>query len=53
MENYLVDKVKSRDSNLEALIWITHSPEQGERVGTRFVRVTPQGVREESVSPDV
>ncbi|EJF66038.1 P-loop containing nucleoside triphosphate hydrolase protein [Dichomitus squalens LYAD-421 SS1] len=53
VENYLVEKVKARNSNLKALVWITHSPEQGERVGTRFVRVTPQGLREEYVHPDV
>ncbi|KAI0780727.1 P-loop containing nucleoside triphosphate hydrolase protein [Trametes elegans] len=53
VEQHLVQEVKSSDSNLKALIWITHSPEQGQRVGTRFVRVTSGGVREENVDHGV
>ncbi|KAI1794559.1 P-loop containing nucleoside triphosphate hydrolase protein [Ganoderma leucocontextum] len=49
VEKYLTSKVKARDSNLKALIWITHSEEQGQRVGTRFARVTAHGIREDSV----
>lgn len=37
VENYLVDMVRNRKTSLKALIWITHSPEQGRRVGNRFI----------------
>ncbi|KAI0332123.1 P-loop containing nucleoside triphosphate hydrolase protein [Cubamyces sp. BRFM 1775] len=53
VEKHLVAEVKSPDSRLKAIVWITHSPEQGERVGTRFIRITSGGVREESVDPGV
>ncbi|OSD08656.1 P-loop containing nucleoside triphosphate hydrolase protein [Trametes coccinea BRFM310] len=53
VEKHLVAEVKSPDSKLKAIVWITHSPEQGERVGTRFIRITSGGVREENVDPGV
>ncbi|KAI0636771.1 P-loop containing nucleoside triphosphate hydrolase protein [Trametes polyzona] len=53
VEQHLVAEVRSPDSKLKAIVWITHSPEQGERVGTRFIRVTSGGVREENVDPGV
>ncbi|KAI0362349.1 P-loop containing nucleoside triphosphate hydrolase protein [Trametes cingulata] len=53
VEKHLVAAVKSPDSKLKAVVWITHSPEQGERVGTRFIRITAGGVREENVDPGV
>ncbi|KAI0372861.1 P-loop containing nucleoside triphosphate hydrolase protein [Pilatotrama ljubarskyi] len=53
VEKHLVAAVKSPDSKLKAIVWITHSPEQGERVGTRFIRITSGGVREENVDPGV
>ena len=51
IERDLVAEVKSPDSKLKAIMWITHSPEQGQRVGTRFVRVESGGVREEQLEP--
>ncbi|EIN07344.1 P-loop containing nucleoside triphosphate hydrolase protein [Punctularia strigosozonata HHB-11173 SS5] len=48
VETYLLDEVRSAESRLQALIWVTHSEEQGVRVGTRFIHITPDGVREES-----
>ncbi|CDO72904.1 hypothetical protein BN946_scf185002.g89 [Trametes cinnabarina] len=53
VEKHLVAEVKSSDSKLKAIIWITHSPEQGQRVGTRFIRISYGGVREENVDPGV
>ncbi|KAI0647249.1 P-loop containing nucleoside triphosphate hydrolase protein [Trametes meyenii] len=53
VEKHLVSEAKSPDSKLKAIVWITHSPEQGERVGTRFIRVTSGGVREDNVDPGV
>ncbi|RPD66337.1 P-loop containing nucleoside triphosphate hydrolase protein [Lentinus tigrinus ALCF2SS1-7] len=53
IEKHLSAEVKSPDSTLKSIVWITHSPEQGQRVGTRFIRVTSGGVREENVDPGV
>ncbi|KAI0807620.1 P-loop containing nucleoside triphosphate hydrolase protein [Fomes fomentarius] len=53
IEKHLAAEVKSSDSNLKAIIWITHSPEQGQRVGTRFIRVTSGGLSEEVEDPGV
>lgn len=39
VEKQLVDAVKSHDSNIKALVWITHSEEQGKRVGTRALHM--------------
>ncbi|EAU88531.2 ATP-binding cassette transporter [Coprinopsis cinerea okayama7 len=34
VERYLVDEVASQTGSLKALVWITHSADQGRRVGT-------------------
>ncbi|TEB31237.1 ATP-binding cassette transporter [Coprinellus micaceus] len=44
VEQCLVDRINSGQSNLKALIWITHSSEQGRRIGTRFVYMSGAGV---------
>lgn len=46
VENMLLNEIKDPDSTLKAIIWITHSEEQAERVGTRFLHLTPTGVEE-------
>jgi len=43
VENYLVERVNRKDACLKAIIWITHSSEQGRRVGTRFIHLTGGG----------
>ncbi|OCH95050.1 P-loop containing nucleoside triphosphate hydrolase protein [Obba rivulosa] len=48
VEKYLVGEVKKGETGLKAIVWITHFEEQGRRVGTRFLRITPNGVQEES-----
>ncbi|KAI0748327.1 P-loop containing nucleoside triphosphate hydrolase protein [Daedaleopsis nitida] len=53
VERHLSAAVRSPDSNLKALVWITHSPEQGQRVGTRFIRITAGGVDEENTESGV
>ncbi|RDX56557.1 P-loop containing nucleoside triphosphate hydrolase protein [Lentinus brumalis] len=53
VERHLAAEVKSPDSKLKSIVWITHSPEQGQRVGTRFIRITSGGVREEETDPGV
>lgn len=53
VENYIINEVKNKDGVLKAVVWITHSPEQGKRVGTRFLRVTAGGIHEEQGIEDV
>ncbi|KII88496.1 hypothetical protein PLICRDRAFT_176078 [Plicaturopsis crispa FD-325 SS-3] len=47
VEKYIASEIKREDSTLKAVVWITHSEEQGRRVGTRFLHVTPTGCEEE------
>jgi len=49
VEKYLLDEVREGKGRLKALIWITHSDEQGQRVATRVVRITAGGLHEEDV----
>jgi len=46
VEDTLIDEVKDENKALKAIIWITHSDEQAERVGTRFMQLTPKGIKE-------
>lgn len=48
VEEYIVDLLKSTDSNLKAAVWITHSEEQAKRVGTRFLRIANGTIQEEN-----
>ncbi|KAI0957468.1 hypothetical protein AcW1_005851 [Taiwanofungus camphoratus] len=48
VEKYLSSEVKGAQSNLKALVWVTHSDEQGRRVGTRFIHLSAGGIREEA-----
>lgn len=47
VEQYTVSALHRPDSRVKAIIWITHSEEQGQRVGTRFITVTGGRVCEE------
>lgn len=47
VEDYLTNAVRSKAGNLSALVWITHSAEQGGRVGTRFLRISGGCIHEE------
>ncbi|KAF9005660.1 P-loop containing nucleoside triphosphate hydrolase protein [Cyathus striatus] len=51
VEKYLVNEVQSSNSELKALVWITHSEEQGRRVGTRFVQLASGGCHEDPAPP--
>lgn len=53
VEKQLLEEVRRPGSTLKALVWITHSVEQGKRVGTRFMRVTAGGLHEEEPPRDV
>jgi ABC-type iron transport system FetAB ATPase subunit len=37
VENLLVSELRSAEATLKAIVWITHSDEQGHRVGTRHL----------------
>lgn len=37
VEEFLVNAIRSSTLAVKAIIWITHSPEQSKRVGTRFI----------------
>ena len=55
VEKYIISEVKEGKGNLKAVVWITHSHEQGQRVGTRFLEVANGGCKEvdEARAPDV
>jgi ABC-type iron transport system FetAB ATPase subunit len=46
LEDTLMEEIKDHTKALKAIIWITHSEEQAERVGTRFMQLTPKGIEE-------
>jgi ABC-type iron transport system FetAB ATPase subunit len=46
VEDTLLGEIRDHTKTLKAIIWITHSEEQAERVGTRFLRLTPKGIEE-------
>ncbi len=50
VEEYLKRQVHGGDGALKALVWITHSKEQGERVGTKFLYIVDGGVQEENIN---
>lgn len=50
VEKRLQNMLKADDSCTKALVWITHSAEQGQRVGTRFIEVSNGSCREVLVS---
>jgi len=46
VEDTLMEEIKDHTKALKAIIWITHSDEQAERVGTRFMQLTLKGIEE-------
>ena len=49
VEDTLINEINNPDTALKAIIWITHSDDQAERVGTRFLHLTPDGVEEKNL----
>jgi len=47
VEKYLLNEVRSPDTILKAMVWITHSDEQGSRIGNRFIQIASGGCYEE------
>ena len=46
VEDTLMEEIRDHTNTLKAIIWITHSEEQAERVGTRFMQLTSKGIEE-------
>jgi ABC-type iron transport system FetAB ATPase subunit len=46
VEDTLMEEIRDHTNMLKAIIWITHSEEQAERVGTRFMQLTSKGIEE-------
>ncbi|KAK7054883.1 hypothetical protein VNI00_003346 [Paramarasmius palmivorus] len=47
VERFLLDELRSAESALKAIVWITHSEEQAHRVGTRFIHISDGKFHEE------
>ncbi|KAH7889671.1 P-loop containing nucleoside triphosphate hydrolase protein [Phlebopus sp. FC_14] len=47
VERFIINELRSPESELKAVVWITHSEEQGRRIGTRFLRISSAGCEEE------
>lgn len=48
IERLLTSELHSSESALKAMVWITHSEEQGRRVGSRFLHISDKKCHEES-----
>ena len=48
VERVLESELHSAESMLKAILWITHSEEQGQRVGTRFIHISDKTCVEET-----
>lgn len=53
VERTLASELRSPDSALKAIVWITHSEEQARRVGTRHLHISAGGCQEEVPAPEV
>ena len=51
IEKYTLSLLHQPESKVKAIIWITHSEEQGQRVGTRFITLAAGKAREEQQAP--
>ncbi|KAJ3732982.1 P-loop containing nucleoside triphosphate hydrolase protein [Lentinula guzmanii] len=51
VERHILDALNSSENPLKAIVWITHSPEQASRVGTRFLQFTGGSSYEEPSPP--
>jgi len=53
VEQTLASELRSPDSALKAMVWITHSEEQARRVGTRYLHISAGGCQEEAPAAEV
>ena len=47
VEKYTLSMSRRPEHTVKAIIWITHSEEQGQRVGTRFITLAGGKARED------
>jgi len=47
VEKYTLSALREPEGTVKAIIWITHSEEQGQRVGTRFITLAGGKAHEE------
>ncbi|KLO10667.1 P-loop containing nucleoside triphosphate hydrolase protein, partial [Schizopora paradoxa] len=48
VEGYLAGMLSKDECRTKAMVWITHSSEQGSRVGTRFLSISSETLHEDS-----
>jgi len=53
VEKLIASELRAADSALKAIVWITHSEEQGQRVGTRHLYLVDGTCREGMSPPNV
>ena len=53
VEKLLASELRAVGSALKAIVWITHSEEQGQRVGTRHLYLADGTCREDTSQPNV
>ena len=51
VEKYTLSMTRGPEHTVKAIIWITHSEEQGQRVGTRFMTLAGGKAREDQLTP--
>lgn len=51
VERYTLSLLRRPEGKVKAIVWITHSEEQGQRVGTRFITLVGGKAREEQQVP--
>ncbi|KAG1827257.1 ATP-binding cassette transporter [Suillus subaureus] len=52
VEEFILNNLRSPQTGLKAIVWITHSEEQARRVGTRFLQISRSGCVEEPLMPE-
>ena len=51
VETYTLSMLRKPENTVKAIVWVTHSEEQGQRVGTRLVTVAGGRAREDRLAP--
>lgn len=51
VEKYTLSMLHRSDNTVKAIIWITHSEEQSQRVGTRIITLVGGRAREDQPAP--
>jgi len=51
VEKYTLSMLRTPENAVKAIVWITHSEEQAQRVGTRFIALAGGKAREDLPAP--